>query len=423
MTCPIPDSHRRLDDVHAEWHDALDAYFDVHKFRRTYNSFLAAVQSTIDTVRRRKRLIPGADEKLNTWEASLSTDRYHRWGDKARNLVIHEADLSLHSVAWMEYTTLRHNTISRRIDADPETSTEDLLTAFLMGTPEGIRSGLLRISRKWVANTLPDTELLEAGTHLYRNVARLVAAFHTGGEPDCSDLGLPERSCLLNIKDFSLPTCMAWMPQAPLTQSVDIETRQGLAVKVASIERDPEMTPEKLREHYGGYYELEGDPIQVASRQMRRASLFLSVDSEALPWMMLYRAGEYVGAFQIAAAAGGPARIAVFQTMAERIRAVQADGFIFTSELWTGHKADTARTIHSHKGTFYDLRPERDEALVVVAATRDGRRLMMLREFSRDNLGWPVLGKISTFSQLTAEWRPVLAALNQLPTGSSFRRG
>jgi hypothetical protein len=82
MHCPVPDSHRRLDDVHAEWHDALDAYFDVHKFRRTYNSFLTAVQSTIDTISRKKRVIPGAEEKINEWKASLAADRYHRWGDR-----------------------------------------------------------------------------------------------------------------------------------------------------------------------------------------------------------------------------------------------------------------------------------------------------------------------------------------------------
>lgn len=58
MTCPVPDSQRRLDDVHAEWHDALDAYFDVHKFRRSYNSFLAAVQSTIDTISRKNGSFP-----------------------------------------------------------------------------------------------------------------------------------------------------------------------------------------------------------------------------------------------------------------------------------------------------------------------------------------------------------------------------
>lgn len=113
----------------------------------------------------------------------------------------------------MEYTSLRHDTVTHRIDADPETSNEDLLTAFLMGSPGGIRTGLIRISRKWVASTLPDTELLEAGPHLYRNVAGLVAAFHEDEPSDCSGLALPTRSCHPDANKFILPTCMAWMPQ------------------------------------------------------------------------------------------------------------------------------------------------------------------------------------------------------------------
>ena len=46
------------------------------------------------------------------------------------------------------------------------------------------------------------------------------------------------------------------------------------------------------------------------------------------------------------------------------------------------------------------------EALAVIAATRDGRTLMMLRNFTRDESGWPVLGRITTHSHLTQEWRP-----------------
>lgn len=353
----------------------------------------------------------------------MSGDRFYRWGDKARNLVIHEADLSLHSVAWMEYTSLRHDTVTRRMDVDPETSNNDLLTAFLMNSPEGIRTGVIRVSRKWIANSLPDTELLEAGTHLYRNVAKLVGSFHEDAEHDCDSLGLPGRACNSGAGDFTLPDCMAWMPQTPISQSVDIETRQGLALKVRSVERDPEMTRERLVEHYGDYFELKGDPIQVAPRQMRSASLFLTVDSEALPWMVLYKGSQNIAAFQIAASHGGTSKIAMFQTMAEKVRSTGADGFMFTSELWTTHNAGTTKKIHKHGATFYDLKPERGEALAVVAATRDGRRLMMMREVTRDQAGWPVLGRITTHDRLAQEWRPVLAALSLLPTGSAFRRG
>lgn len=353
----------------------------------------------------------------------MSADRFYRWGDKARNLVIHEADLSLHSVAWMEYTSLRHDTVTRRMDVDPETSNNDLLTAFLMNSPEGIRTGLIRVSRTWIANSLPDTELLEAGTHLYRNIAKLVGAFHGDGEHDCDSLGLPRRACNSAVGDFALPDCMAWMPRAPISQSVDVETRQGLALRVRSVARDPEMTQEELEERYGDYFELKGDPIQVAPRQMRSASLFLTVDSEALPWMVLYKGCQNIAAFQIAASDGGTSRIAMFQAMAEKVRSTGADGFMFTSELWTTHNMGTTKKIHKHDATFYDLRPERGEALAVVAATRDGRRLMMMREFTRDDAGWPVLGRITTHGRLTQEWRPVLAALSHLPRESAFRQG
>ena len=57
------------------------------------------------------------------------------------------------------------------------------------------------------------------------------------------------------------------------------------------------------------------------------------VDSEALPWMMLCKGSQDIGAFKIAAAGRGTMKTALVQEMAERIRATQVDELIFTAEL------------------------------------------------------------------------------------------
>jgi hypothetical protein len=419
VTCPFPDSHRRLDDTHAEWHDALDAYFDPHKFRRTYNSFLTSVQSTIDTVSRKKRIHPEGQQILAAWEASVASDRIQRWADRARNLVVHEADLTLHSSAWTEYTDPAHDTVVKRLDVSPSTDNDEILSSFLMNKPENIRGGIVRVSRKWVANNLPDHELLEAGTRLYTNVARLVSAFHSDAA-DCSDLSLPSRECHPDSADFRTPACMNWTPQAPITRTIDVATRHELALKVRAIERDPTFTSETFHKHYGEYFSLHGDPIQVAPRHLRSASLFLTVDGEALPWMVLYKGAEQIDAFQLGADSAA-SKIAMFNTLAERVRTTGADGFMWTSEIWTPQGLEPQRKVHQHDETFYHVQPDRGEALVVAAATKDGRRLMMLRQFTRDTNGWPQLGRIHSFGQLSHEWGPVLAALNGLPIGSTFR--
>lgn len=420
MVCPVPDAHRRLDDAHAEWHDALDAYFDPHKFRRTFNSFLASVQSTIDTISRKKRVVPGGQQKLNTWKSAVSSDRIFKWADKARNLVIHEADLSLHSVAWMEYTSPRHQTFRHRLDVQPETPSDALLAAFLMEKPEMVKAGIVRVSRKWIANTLPDVELLEAGTHLYEQIAALVSAFHSEADGDCSDLALPARECHTDGDSLLFPVCMPWAGQAPITRVIDIESRRELILKVARIRRDPNVTVEHLREHYGDFVGLVGDPIQAAPQQLRSASLFLTVDSEVLPWVVLYRGANIIDSFPLSFH-DGASKLALYRMLTDKVEVSGADGFMWTGEAWTSHQM-MERKVHMHEQTFYDIKPNRGEAILVVSATRDGRRLMMIRSFTRDDKGWPVLGRIKSQKALPSEWRPVVEALNGLPKGSSFRR-
>jgi hypothetical protein len=51
------------------------------------------------------------------------------------------------------------------------------------------------------------------------------------------------------------------------------------------------------------------------------------------------------------------------------------------------------------------------EALAVIAATRDGRTLMMLRNFTRDESGWPVLGRITTHNRASLAIRKLESLL------------
>lgn len=419
MTCPVPDAHRRLDDTHAEWHDALDAYFDPHRFRRTFNTLLATLQSTVDTISRKKRVVPDGISRLRTWEHEFASSHVHKWADSARNLVIHEADLTLNSVAWVEYTDLSRNLV-KRLDVDPATSSEEVIADTLLRHPSTARSGILRISREWIASSLPSMELLRAGAELYRDVAVLVDRFHDGAEGDCSELALPTQECYLPQLKFtacSRMTAALMSARTPVSTTIDISTRMQLVMEVRPLllGRNDVSTGDELKamvkERYGNDYLPEGDLIHIAPRHMRLAALFLTVDSEALPWVQLFLDGKRIDAFSVSSGAPGGARMAMFQLIADRIRATKADGVLYTSEIWTTRENDTERKIHEHKETFYDIRPDRGEALAVMAATRDGRQLSMIRDFTRSAEGWPILGRMSTYGTVSAEWKAILAAL------------
>lgn len=400
--CVIESSHRRLDEAHAYWHDARDSYMDPHDFRRHFNVLLQCLRSVVYLAERKKRTAPNGESVLAAWRAEYGKDPIFRWGMDSRDLVVHEDDLLISSVATVEFSNSGRTYLIDR-STEPLLSNEELLVAMLLSKPESVRSGIITVARKWMANDLPDQELLAASASLYEMLRNLVNSLHAA---PCA-IELPTRAC--GEDSLSRASCMLF-PSETTSISIDVATRSALVAEVRSIKRDPDWDPEIARERYGKLFDVGGNPVVSAMAHMKRASLYLAVDSEALPYVTLFQGDRPVEVLLLAAA--DVAKGGRFMYMAERIRASRADGFIYTSEVWTAHRKNP-KPVHAHESTFYDLRPERDEALIVVAATADGRKVMFLRAFERDADGWPIPSeRIDRSFTLPPETRVAVSALN-----------
>lgn len=419
MTCPVPSAHRRLDDAHAAWHDALDAYTDPHGFRRHLNSFLAAFGSTKDLIDRRKRRLPLGVEKLKEWESEAAQFPAAAWARSSRNLVIHEDDLNLYSWAEIEFVdpiTFTSVAPGRRIP--PQRTTEELLASVLQaGIPHNDRR-VIAVTRKWVADTLPHVELLSACSVLYSLLCVLLEEFHEP-DTDCSELHLPVRSCNRGMRNLHRPDCMVASPPN-ITRYFDTKSERELAVSIHSFGRDEDNFSEKdLRERYGMTRSLEGDPIEIAPHQLRMAGKFISIDSEALPWMVLYKDKKILDAFPMSFP-GQSEKVVMYRIIAQRIQSLGANGFLFSGEIWTKHHPDRKRKVHSNDETYYSIREDRDEALAVCAASHDGRQLTMVQEIVRNEEGWPETGRVRSYGHLDQQWAPLLNAISGFNSSSAF---
>jgi hypothetical protein len=375
-----------------------------HEFRRHYNSFLQAARSTVLLTERQKRHIPDGQTTLAAWQDANKANPIYRWGTDSRDQVVHETDLALHSVAVIEYRNGATHFALDRYNVTPEISNAELLSAMLMARPEALRSGTLSVERKWIDADLPGVELLDAGARLYELLLDLMRAIHGGAQ--CA-LELPPRDC--TKRSLGSPACMRSISSAT-SLVLDLATRASIVGKARAWEASEDWNPEVARERYGSLIDVGGDPIRAAMAHMKRASLFLVSDTEALPFATLYHGEAPVEKLMVAVQTPSM-RAGFFRHMGERIRAMEADGFIMTSEVWTNHRA-TAKPVATHDDTFYDIDPFRDEALLVVAATADGRRVMFRREFTRDEKGVAILSdRIDRLFSLPEEYAPVLEAL------------
>ena len=332
-------------------------------------------------VERQKRAIQDGEVILTNWRTAFAGDPVYQWGMDSRDAVVHERDLDLSSVAVIEFVGPGQTFTLNPSNFGPSASNEELMSAMLMSKPRSVREGTLTVSRRWVSANLPNEELLGVGARLFEALRGLVVSFHIG---EACSLDLPKRDCATD--SLSSATCMQ-LTSATTSISIDVASRMQIVTEAYNLRLDEEWDPESARSRYGLLIDVGGDPVNTAMAHLKRASLFLTIDSEALPFATLYKDRQPLAKLLLGGA-DNTVTISVFQFLAERARATGADGFVFTSEIWTNHRTEPQK-VHEHDQTFYDVRPDRDEALVVIAGTSDGRQVKFTRAFTRDSEGWP----------------------------------
>lgn len=185
---------RRLRDLSNLLSACGSNYFAPDLFRQNTNQFLQTSRTVTFIIQKNKTAIPDfpswyAEAVLNPW----SHDSVMTWAKDARNVIEKEGDLDMHS-------TLRASLVFSYFlaqDAAVDTTRKEL---FHVGIDKLLRlattklpsavadAAVLRIERRWVANSLPTHELLAALTYVYARLFEVVKSLarHNGGVLDRS---------------------------------------------------------------------------------------------------------------------------------------------------------------------------------------------------------------------------------------------
>lgn len=185
---------RRLGDLAQLLRNCGTAYFSPDLFRQNTNQFLQTSRTVTFIIQKNKASISNFD----TWyKANVVVpwvdDQVMSWAKDARNVIEKEGDLEMQS-------TMRASVLFSYISDEDlvlETTRKELLHAdidrlvqlALRELPSGIAdAAVLKIQRLWVANSLPDYELIHALTYAYSQLHRVcsVLALHLGSSLDAS---------------------------------------------------------------------------------------------------------------------------------------------------------------------------------------------------------------------------------------------
>jgi hypothetical protein len=416
MPCPIPTTHSRLKEAHRLWHQASTHYDDPEGFRTYLNAAIQALRNVTFALQKEHAIIPAFDAWYEPWQKRLRDDPICRWLITARNLVVKEQDLAARSTARIATHQYAEFSILER-DVPPnipsEVVAEKFRTQMLASRPEGVPEDtlhgmILSVERKWVAESLPSHELLEALAHIYDVLRTLVNDAHNRAGAQAMNCG----------SEDTLHPPSEDMPQAPAacfafdregrTARLDLMSGRRMQVSAASAPSSPEMG-RLAGERYGTD---EGSLItasvsDTAQRFLDMGKRILAKDGHHGHFIFLRTLdGEWVPGPMLGHA-DRMERYVLMQTVAGLVRSTRATGVLAVGEMWR-----TPLSEYTGEGST----PNSEELLAVTVALQTGEVLHYTATFTHDSNGTIQFEATKDESHIRLYWLDPIRAVWNLPT-------
>ncbi len=377
-------------DLHEDIHRAIENYLDENEFRRWLNSAIQNSRGVTFLLQKQKAKWGDFDAWYGEWQERARHNPVLSWGVTARNRIVKEEDLATLSQAVIGVYDTRRRGYQDAFSVPPVTPPEAILASFLKAAAKDgkERHGWIRVSRRWIDDQLPDYELTAALREMYRAVSEVVERAHAASRVTTCAVTPFARECVDSHIDPELD-CLGSDSPIP-TMLLDMATGKVSGVEFVPIERD-EALAEVGRERYGSPPLLNWtDPIEHVVQRMELSKQFLQSDGYAGPMLVLLGGGRR-RMFPLPFSDSEP-RAAKVAAAVDSVGAWPFDGAVYSSETWLGLPGSqgellgvpAARLLPSNREFFdSDPRGRRDEALIVVGISADGRSLILYQPFGR----------------------------------------
>lgn len=408
--CPLSAVDRRLGDLHRHWHEAERGYFDPESFRVAIQTAIQTLRTVTFILQRNKRLFNNFDSWYESWQDKLRADPLMRWMVDARNKIEKQGDLDAHSFVRAEIIASYYEEGPRvEVPADLFQSPAELLRSI---PTEALRKhvfkdGILRIQRRWIENSLPDYELLDAVGIAYGRIAELVDDAHRelGLERPSTMEGTIDRTGGKESRGGRLP-CMIGH-DIDRSHNVWLATGQPMELKQETVEIDREQA-EDVAGRYGldpkeMFLSKDPTPETMLNDLFATARKMFSVDGYAISTAFLLIGARPVNMTQMAVQEHGE-KYLVMRTLASNVIKYGADGVILIGESWSAPydpKNPYRRPVDA---------PEKKEYLSATLVTKAGDPILLHALITRagDDV---TLGDTKTFrNQAQISFAPIYAA-------------
>lgn len=410
--CLLEGVHNRIGEVHKFWHDMLSEYQNPENFRISLNAAIQSLRNITFLLQSNKSLIPNFDQWYEQYRNLMKSDEILKWLHQARNVIVKQQDLELHSIAaarvraWEDVSRLEFQ-ISPFITA--EQIAKDLVRLHVVKAPEPIADhAILNVERKWIVNDLPNHELLDVIAHGYKFFQNLLSDAHKQMKFDiesCKEQYDPKHESSFN-------PCMSVTRD---DRSANIKlNNQELFPKVEFDDFTEKSKTPQFQDKIKQYSEIR----PALPRRVDNLFEFVEIINERARQMLLID-GVHVAVFILCFPDGSykplgmradnqSEKFILIRSVADQVRNTKANGVIAISEVWT---------ILEEERRGYELpaeNPKRKEALQVIAANKD-KILAFTNFFEKDKNGKIKLGGVHKYKPENYKlMEPIIEALRSI---------
>lgn len=387
VECPVPAAHHRLQEAHDFWHAAQQHYDEPDRFRTNLNALIQALRNVTFVLQKQKHDISDFDTWYSRWQERFKADPLMKWIVTARNIIVKVGDLQLHSTATMRLVASFLDPETRTVTEEmpPESTPADYAERLggMQLAPQFLREGNICIERRWVADDLPDHELLEVCAHAYGELSQLLddlhdrigvayatvvevddgvyvevpGTNHSSGRLPCMIAASTDRTTCYRVEDGALTTGGRHFSIVPDPQVARKSAkRYGIA--------EPMDPPEHL-------VDLAGAFMSIAKRMMAK-------DKNHGTFVFFYRGVAQVHAEAVYVRDQAD-KYLTSRHLADLVRRIEADGVLMVGDMWH------APLVSDGEGGF--IRPgqsdKRGEALLVHVENAHGDRRTLVCPYRR----------------------------------------
>ncbi|MDQ3196224.1 MAG: hypothetical protein M3Q32_07625, partial [Pseudomonadota bacterium] len=308
------------------------------------------------------------------WQERMREDPLMAWSVEARNRIVKQGDLKLHSILRVSIVAsyFEHEVPFLQYEATPKlTSAKILRDVQKAPMPlKVMRHGYLRLERRWVANDLPSHELLGVLSHCWEFLSKLLQ----------DAPGVHEATKDSPLSAEGLPPCMVEDPELR-SLWVKLATGEASSLTFEPVVLDP-TKKEALLEKYEvrsvkALSSLEDASLrELAQHYFSLAKIVLRKDKYHILLVVLILRNNSIKLLQLQPEDQAD-KYRLWRQVAVEVKRSRARALIAISEAWNA-TFDPAHPFR-HAVDY----PNRREVLHVIAASDAGETLALIAPFER----------------------------------------